>query len=74
MGNDLQLERRIRYRLKKHGMKLHKTPRNEYGDVWYQVLDTNEDPKDHADDEYGWYKLDKLWEYCGELEQEERAD
>lgn len=66
------IERRIRYRLKKHGLKMHKV--NNYGNVWYQVLEIDDDPKEHADDEHGWFTLDKLLEYAEELAEKEHED
>ena len=70
MASDLNIERRARYRLKKHGMKLHKT-KNDYGETWYQVLGIDDDPKEHTDDEYGWYKLNGLVDYMLELEEKD---
>lgn len=72
MITDANIERRIRYRLKKHGMKLHKV--NNFGNVWYQVLEIDEDPKDHADDEHGWFTLEKLLEYAEELAEKEHEE
>lgn len=72
MLTDKNIERRIRYRLRKHGMKMHKV--NDHGRVIYQILEIGEDPKDHADDDYGWFTLDKALDYAEELAEKEHAE
>ena len=37
------------------------------GKFIYQVLDADEDPKDHVDDEYGYFTWEELLNYDSEL-------
>lgn len=70
MLSDAQIVARLRGRLRKFNLKIHKIREKDFcGDTWYQVLDIDEDPKDHEEDEYGFFKLDKLINYVGELEE-----
>lgn len=70
MLTDAQIVARMRGRLRKFNLKIHKLKEKDFfGNVLYQVLDVDEDPKDHEEDEYGVFKLDKLLEYVSELEE-----
>lgn len=63
---DERIERRCRYRLDKHGMKLHKE-RNERGEAVYYLTDEINTERPDDDDGYRWLTLSELLEYCEEL-------
>ena len=70
MLTDAQIVARLRGRFRKFNLKIHKLKEKDYcGNVLYQVLDIDDDPKDHEEDEYGIFKLDKLLDYASELEE-----
>lgn len=69
---DDQIVARMRGKLRRFGQKIHKLKARSYtGDIIYQVLDADEDPKEHEDDEYGLFNLDGLISYVEELEEKE---
>ena len=70
MLTDAQIVARLRGRFRKFNLKIHKLKEKDYcGNVLYQVLDIDDDPKDHEEDEYGIFKLDKPLDYASELEE-----
>lgn len=70
MLTDAQIVARLRGHFRKFNLKIHKLKEKDFcGNVLYQVLDADDDPKDHEEDEYGIFKLDKLLDYASELEE-----
>lgn len=71
--SDEQIERRIRRKLDKFGLKLHKLRTKSFnGKTLYQVFEIDDDPKDFADnDDYKCFTLDELLYYIEELEANE---
>lgn len=64
------IERRFRYRLKLHGLTLHREA-NESGEVFYYLTDdTNQDRPD-SDDQASWYSFSEMVEYCERLAEED---
>ena len=71
MLSDKEIVDKFRKILKKHGLKIYKLKEKDFmGNDLYQVLEENEDPKNHAEDEYNVFKLDALENYVAELEEE----
>jgi hypothetical protein len=60
------VERRYRYRLKLHGLSLHKV-KNDYGDPVYYLTDEGDDTRPDDDDPNRWFSFDQLSEYCAKL-------
>ena len=68
MLTEEQIIKRLRGRFKKFNLKIHKLKEKSYnGKFIYQVLDADEDPKDHVDDEYGYFSWEELLNYDSEL-------
>lgn len=71
MLSDKDIVDKLRKKLKKHGLKIHKLKEKDFmGNDMYQVLEESENPKDHAEDEFNVFKLDKLITCVEELEEE----
>lgn len=66
MLTDTQIERRCRYRLAVHGMKLRKA-KNDYGTTVYYIVDDFNTDRPEDDDPYRWMNLDMLSCYCTKL-------
>lgn len=64
---DFLLERRCRYRLGLHGLRLHKLRDKDT----YYVTEASNDERPDPDDPYSWQPLGKVEEYCEELEQKD---
>lgn len=69
MNTDYNAERRCRYRLAKHGLRLHKIC-NKQGDNYFAIFNDGENIRGILDDSYR--KLDSVIEYCSKLELRER--
>ena len=69
MNTDYLIERRCRYRLAKHSMKMHKKG-NIRNCFYYAVYDEGDAIRDISDEAYR--KLDSVAEYCGKLELQEK--
>ena len=68
--SDLDIERRCRYRLGLHGLRLHKE-RDDYGRYWYYISKSRDDERPE-DNSMRWMKLDGLLNYCERLEEKDR--
>lgn len=64
--DEATLERRFRYRLKVHGMTLHKE-KDEYGKSVYYITDEVETGRPDEDDQYRWLTFSDVESYCAEL-------
>ena len=64
------LERRYRYRLKQHGLILHKE-KNDYGEVVYYLTDENNPDRPDDNDNHRWYNFKGIEEYCQELAEQD---
>lgn len=71
MVTDVQIERRCRYRLDKHGMKLHKE-KNEYGQPVYYITSWEYPDRPDDDDTRSWLSLDQVLNYCEELKEDKQ--
>lgn len=72
MVTDYMIERRIRYRLERHGMKMRKcydTATHKYSYFIYEIGGDDTRPDDS--DSNRWFSLDELLNYCEELAEEE---
>lgn len=71
------IESRARYRLKLHGMNLHKRL-NDRGEPMFYISEISGDQSAPADDDfYRWHTLDRLLDYVEELavkDAEEQAE
>lgn len=73
---DCDIERRCRYRLRLHGMRLRKE-RDSYGRPIYYIINETDDERPDDDDTYRWLSLDRVLKYCEELAEkdaEEKAE
>ena len=70
--SDRDLERRCRYRLSLHGMKMRKVKGNSGQAVYYLYENGMDDSPPEYDSAY--LILDQVVEYCGELEEQDRLD
>lgn len=66
--SDADIERRCRYRLEKHGMRMHKI--NSFDEPLYHLYYIGED-KRIPDDEASFFTLSKLLDYCERLAENE---
>ena len=61
------IEHRARYRLKRHGLRLHKQ-HNDRGEPMYYISEIGGDQSAPADDDfYRWHSLNRLLDYVEEL-------
>ena len=61
---DADIERRCRYRLSLHGLKMHKV-KGDYGSAYYLYEDGDDDSE--PEDDFRYMTLDQVYDYCGEL-------
>ena len=72
MLTDTNIERRCRYKLQKHGMRMHKET-NEQGRAVYCLYDIGGNDTRLDDLEHGrWFFIEELLAYCEELEEKEK--
>lgn len=60
------IERRFRYRLKLHGLTLHKE-KGVNGATYYYITDEINDARPNDDDPDRWFSFSQLESYCAEL-------
>ncbi len=68
MVTDKDIERRCRYRLAKHGLRVHKVAGNN-GPIYYVYEDGADDSI--PEDDRAFMRLEKLLDYCEELAEKE---
>lgn len=71
---DRDIERRCRYRLARHGLRMKKLEGNDGRPVYYLYEIGGDDSKPDEDDHYRWFSQDKLIDYCEELAEKEAED
>ena len=75
MVTDYLIERRIRYRLERHGMKMHKCYDTATHKTSFFIFEIGGDDTRPADDEqHRWFSLEELNNYCEELEEKEKEE
>lgn len=70
MVTDEIIERRFRYRLNKHGMKLHKEV-NAWGKPWYYITDEDDQERPDDDDQNRWLSFSEVESFVEKLAQED---
>lgn len=70
MNTDYNAERRCRYRLAKHGLKLHKKYSRQAKEYYFAIYENGDSVRDIPADSY--MKLVYVVDYCFKLELSER--
>lgn len=70
---DADIERRCRYRLSRHGLRMKKV-KGEQGPVYYLYEDGGDDTQPDDNDSYRWFDLHSLLDYCEELQEKEAEE
>lgn len=68
---DREIERRCRYRLARHGLKMKKLTGDDGFPVYYLYENGGDDTKPDDKDSYRWFSQKKLIDYCEELAEKE---
>lgn len=68
--NIMKAERRCQYRLGRHDIKLHKE-KNERGEPVYYLTDEINNDRPDDNDQYRWFTLHEIINYCEELEEKD---
>lgn len=71
MITENKIERRCRYRLRLHGMKMHKTLNDLNTPVYYVIEEYLDEWPKYSEDKGSWYNLDGLRVLCEELQEKD---
>lgn len=72
-ADETTLEKRFRYRLKVHGMTLHRET-DDYGKAVYYITDEVDTDRPEDNDPYRWLSFSEVESYCAEYYAEQRAE